>query len=231
LDPPLKLDAGLRPEGKNGPLVRSLESYAAYYANWSEIWEAQALLRATYAAGDWELAQRWLDLVNPIRYPADGITEGSIREIRRIKLRVETERMPKGADANTNAKLGRGSLSDVEWTAQLLQLKHAGRIRELRTTSTVEALEAVAEAGELAREDADTLTGAWRLASRVRNATMLVRGKAGDQIPTSGRELVAVASILGHEVGSDPGEFLDEYRKVMRHSRSVVDRVFYGMAG
>jgi glutamate-ammonia-ligase adenylyltransferase len=226
-DPALEVDADLRPEGRSGPLVRTLESYRAYYSRWGEVWEAQALLRARFVAGDGELGDRFIEMINPIRYPEGGLDATKTREIRRIKARVETERLPKGADPTRHPKLGRGGLADVEWTAQLLQMQHAHAVTALRTTSTVDALTALAEAGVIEAEDADYLTEAWLLATRVRNAGMLVRGKAVDQVPSSGRELAAVARVLGYSAEDDPGEFLDAYRRTTRRAHAVVQRLFY----
>ncbi|MGH3624554.1 MAG: bifunctional [glutamine synthetase] adenylyltransferase/[glutamine synthetase]-adenylyl-L-tyrosine phosphorylase, partial [Sciscionella sp.] len=226
-DPPLQVDADLRPEGRDGPLVRTIDSYRRYYRQWGQVWEAQALLRARPIAGDAELGERVVAAIDPVRYPDGGLDAAKVREIRRIKARVENERMPRGADRTTNTKLGRGGLSDVEWTVQLLQLQHAHRIAGLCTQSTVEAIDCAEEAGLLESSDADELRGAWLLATRVRNVTMLVRGKASDQIPTSGRELAAVASVVGDPDSEDPGEFLDEYRRTARRGRGVVERVFY----
>jgi [glutamine synthetase] adenylyltransferase / [glutamine synthetase]-adenylyl-L-tyrosine phosphorylase len=227
-DPALVVDADLRPEGRSGPLVRTLESYRNYYARWSEPWEAQALLRASVVAGDAELGRRFLEMVDPIRYPADGIDAATVTEIRRIKARVDAERLPRGADRSTHTKLGHGGLADVEWTIQLLQLQHAGDVPELRTTSTLEGLRAASEAGLLSAEDAAELAAGWTMATRARNAVMLVRGKPGDQLPRSGRELLAVAAALGYPVDGDPGVFLDDYRRATRRARAVVERVFYG---
>ncbi|TQM44009.1 bifunctional [glutamine synthetase] adenylyltransferase/[glutamine synthetase]-adenylyl-L-tyrosine phosphorylase [Pseudonocardia cypriaca] len=226
-DPALVVDADLRPEGRSGPLVRTLESYRAYYARWSEPWEAQALLRATAVAGHEDLGRRFLHMIDPIRYPAAGIDAATVTEIRRIKARVDEERLPRGADRSTHTKLGHGGLADVEWTVQLLQMQHAGDVPELRTTSTLEGLQEAVEAGILQREDADELAAGWRMATRARNAVMLVKGKPGDQVPRTGRELAAVASALGYPPG-DPGVFLDDYRRATRRARAVVERVFYG---
>ncbi|MCL2780436.1 MAG: bifunctional [glutamine synthetase] adenylyltransferase/[glutamine synthetase]-adenylyl-L-tyrosine phosphorylase, partial [Actinomycetia bacterium] len=138
-DPPLLIDADLRPEGRRGPLARSLASYARYYRQWSAPWEAQALLRARIAAGDRALGDRFLALIDPVRYPAGGLSPADVAEIRRIKGRVDAERLPRGADPATHLKLGRGGLADVEWTIQLLQLWHGHEVAALRTTSTRDA--------------------------------------------------------------------------------------------
>ncbi|MFE3216511.1 bifunctional [glutamine synthetase] adenylyltransferase/[glutamine synthetase]-adenylyl-L-tyrosine phosphorylase [Streptomyces antimycoticus] len=225
-DPPLLIDADLRPEGKSGPLVRTLGSYAAYYRRWSLVWESQALLRAEPVAGDPGLGRRFIELIDPLRYPAEGLGEDAIREIRRLKARMESERLPRGADPTTHAKLGRGGLSDVEWTVQLLQMRHGWAEPGLRTTRTREALAAAHAAELISTEDAQTLDEAWILASRVRNAVMLVRGRPGDTFPTDVRELAAVGRYLGYGPGH-VGEMLDDYRRITRRARAVVERLFY----
>ncbi|OLR90215.1 bifunctional [glutamine synthetase] adenylyltransferase/[glutamine synthetase]-adenylyl-L-tyrosine phosphorylase [Actinokineospora bangkokensis] len=229
-DPPLQVDVDLRPEGRQGPIVRTLESYRAYYAQWSEVWESQALLRARPVAGDADLGARFIAMVDPVRYPEGGLTDDEVREIRRIKARVDTERLPRGADPTTHTKLGRGGLADVEWTLQLLQLRHAHEHPALRTTSTMAGLAAAVDAGLITAAESAELTGSWLLATRVRNAITLVRGKPTDQLPTQGRELAGVVAALGSTVPGDlddPGEFLDHYRRTTRRAHSVIEHVFY----
>ncbi len=227
-DPALVVDSDLRPEGRSGALVRTLSSYREYYPRWGEVWEVQALLRARPVAGDAGLGSRFVELVDPIRYPVEGLSAAAVTEIRRIKARVDAERLPRGADRATHTKLGLGGLADVEWTVQLLQLQHAGSNPTLRTTSTLHGLQAAAGAALLSHEDAAELAAGWSTATRARNAVMLVKGRPGDQLPRSGRELAAVASALGYPTGGDPGVFLDEYRRTTRRARAVVERVFYG---
>ncbi|MFC8097667.1 bifunctional [glutamine synthetase] adenylyltransferase/[glutamine synthetase]-adenylyl-L-tyrosine phosphorylase [Streptomyces sp. NPDC057363] len=225
-DPPLLIDTDLRPEGKSGPLVRTLKSYEAYYRRWSLVWERHALLRAEFVAGDADLGRRFTELADPLRYPADGLGEDAVREIRRLKARMESERLPRGADPKLHAKLGPGGLSDVEWTVQLFQLRHGHTEAGLRTTRTRQALSAACDAGLISAEHAGTLDEAWVLATRVRNAVMLVRGRAADTFPTDPRELAAVGRYLGHGPGH-AGDMLDEYRRTARRARTVVEELFY----
>ncbi|MEU7553908.1 bifunctional [glutamine synthetase] adenylyltransferase/[glutamine synthetase]-adenylyl-L-tyrosine phosphorylase [Streptomyces sp. NPDC044571] len=226
-DPPLLIDADLRPEGRSGPLVRTLSSYAAYYRRWALTWESQALLRAEPVAGDLDLGRRFIDLIDPLRYPEEGLGDDAVREIRRLKARMESERLPRGADPTLHTKLGRGGLSDVEWTVQLIQMRHAWSQPSLRTTRTREALAAAQAAGLIPAEEAQILDEAWVLATRVRNAVMLVRGRAGDTFPSEARELSAVGRYLGYAEGT-VGEMLDDYRRTTRRARAVVDDLFYG---
>ena len=222
----LVLDAGLRPEGRNGPLVRSLGSYREYYSRWSLIWEAQALLRARPMAGSDELAEDFMDLIDPIRYSA-GVIEQDIREIRRIKARVENERLPRGADPSRQLKLGRGGLSDVEWLVQLLQLEHAGTHPELRTTATLPALDAITAAGLLPAADTAILREAWLLASRIRSANVIRGGRNPDVLPSSRQELEAVARWCGYGPGQ-AGVLEEDYLRITRRSRAVFEGWFYG---
>jgi glutamate-ammonia-ligase adenylyltransferase len=202
-DPPLVLDASLRPEGRHGPLVRSLAACRKYYAGRSAPWEYQALLRAEFAAGDASLGAAFIELADKYRYPADGLSEHAVREIRRIKARVEAERIPRGVDRARHLKLGPGGLSDVEWTVQLLQLRHGASVAGLRTTKTMEGLFAAVDAGLVSPEDAEVLATSWRLAARIRNAIMLVRGRADDSLPSRHTELTAVARLLGYRPTGD----------------------------
>ncbi|WP_405661762.1 bifunctional [glutamine synthetase] adenylyltransferase/[glutamine synthetase]-adenylyl-L-tyrosine phosphorylase [Streptomyces sp. NBC_01166] len=229
-DPPLLIDVDLRPEGKTGPLARTLKSYEAYYRRWSLIWESQALLRADPVAGDEELGRAFVDLIDPLRYPMEGLGDDAVREIRRLKARMESERMPRGADPTLHTKLGRGGLSDVEWTVQLIQMQHGWSEPGLRTPRTREALAAACAAELIPAEEAQTLDEAWVLASRVRNAVMLVRGRPGDTFPSNPRELAAVGRYLGYEPGH-VGDMLEDYRRITRRARAVVDERFYGAGG
>jgi glutamate-ammonia-ligase adenylyltransferase len=226
-DPALPIDAGLRPEGRQGPLVRTLASYRAYYQRWSAPWEAQALLRGEPVAGDPALGEQFMAMADEFRYPRGGISNAALREIRRIKARVEAERMPRGATPALHLKLGPGGLADVEWVVQLLQLRHARAVPVLQTTRTLPALGAARDAGLITAADTDALTAAWRLAARIRNAVILVRGRAGDSVPTAQPELGAVARVLGYAPDASQ-DLVQDYRRAARRARAVMERLFYG---
>lgn len=225
-DPPLDLDADLRPEGRTGPLVRTLASYRAYYTTWAQTWELQALLRASFTAGDRSLGLDFLHMIDVFRYPEDGVPAKVVQEIRRMKARIDVERLPRGADPATHTKLGRGGLADVEWSAQLLTMQHAARVPGLHTTSTLEALDAAAAAELVSEAERDALVQSWLMAGHARNALVLARGKAVDQLPGQGTILAAVARICTGD--TDGAEFLNEYLRLARHGRRAVDHVFWG---
>ncbi len=245
-DPPLVLDASLRPEGRQGPLVRSLAACRKYYAGRGAPWEYQALLRAEFTVGDASLGADFIALADEYRYPVAGLSEHAAREIRRIKARVEAERIPRGVEPARHLKLGPGGLSDVEWTVQLLQLQHGASVPGLRTTKTLQALDAAVGASLVDAADAAALSESWQLAARIRNAIMLVRGRADDALPSRHAELTAVARLLGYRPAGtvsagygkagasgvetvEPAQALEgDYRRTARHARAVMERLFFG---
>ena len=199
-----------------------------YYRRWMEVWERQALLRARPLAGCDELAADFMELVDGIRYGEEP-SAAQVREIRRIKARVESERLPRGADPARHVKLGRGGLSDVEWLVQLLQLQHAHRHRKLRTQSTLAALDFLVDEELLSPFDAATLTEAWTLCTKVRAATMIWRGKISDVLPSARRDLDAIGRWCGFEPGSTSA-FEEHYLRTTRRARQVFERLFYETA-
>ena len=226
-DPPLDVDIDLRPEGRNGPVVRTLDSYRRYYKEWGETWEMQALLRATWIAGDKDLGIEFLRMIDDFRYPPGGVDDKVVQEVRRMKARVDSERLPRGADRKTHTKLGRGALTDVEWTVQLLAMQHGDDAQNLRNTSTLEMLRELASGEFIAESDADILREAWLTATVARNAIVLVKGKRKDQLPSHGDQLRHVAA-AAHWPPEKAQEFLDDYLKKTRKAHRVVDRIFWG---
>ncbi|MEE6295446.1 bifunctional [glutamine synthetase] adenylyltransferase/[glutamine synthetase]-adenylyl-L-tyrosine phosphorylase [Georgenia wangjunii] len=229
-EPAFPVDSALRPEGRSGPIIRSFGSYAEYYQRWAEPWERQALLRARPVAGDTELGDRFVALIDPVRYADGGLAPGEMRDLRRIKARVESERMPRGVPPTRHLKLGRGGLSDVEWTAQWLQLQHGHAVPGLRTPSTLAALHAASDAGLVERADAELLADAWTLASRIRSAIALFTGRLTgakvDVLPHERLELAGVSRVLGYGPGEGP-ELEEDYLRAARRARAVVERVFF----
>ncbi|MBI2710783.1 MAG: bifunctional [glutamine synthetase] adenylyltransferase/[glutamine synthetase]-adenylyl-L-tyrosine phosphorylase [Actinobacteria bacterium] len=214
------VDVDLRPEGRAGPLVRTVEGYLSYFERWAEPWERLAWTRARPAAGDLGLAE---DLLGALRPRLEARPTGDeLRSLRRIKARAEAERIPPGEDPDFHLKLGPGGLTDVELCVQLLQLQHgvvtAG-------TTTAEGIAALAAAGVLNAAEAGALADAHRFCASARNRWTLLRGARGDALP-SGDDLARLARSLA----TSPSGLRDEFRRVTRRARRVVERRFYGTA-
>jgi glutamate-ammonia-ligase adenylyltransferase len=212
------IDLDLRPEGKQGPLARSFEAYTTYFRRWAHVWERQAMLRARPVAGDEAIGRRFIDLLEDFVWEP-GLSDDDVREIRRTKARIEHERIPPGEDPAFHLKLGRGSLSDVEWTVQLLQLRTG-----VRSTSTNTAIERLVDAGALAREDADELAAAYRFCEVTRNRLALVAGAPLDALPPQGSTTL---QFLARSLETTPARLREDYRRVTRRARRVVERLFY----
>ena len=220
-----ELDLDLRPEGKNGPIVRSIDSYAAYYKRWAGTWESQALLRARLISGAPEIAKSFVELIDQYRYPAK-IEPSAITEIRRIKARVEVERLPQGADPKRHLKLGRGSISDVEWLVQLFQLKYASSNPEIQTPHTLLALQQMEACGLMNNSDARVLREAWVLASSIRSSAMLYLNKRTDVLPLDRAALEGIARLTGYPRGG-ASALEQDYLAATRRGRTVFEKLFF----
>jgi glutamate-ammonia-ligase adenylyltransferase len=219
-----ELDLDLRPEGKNGPRIKSLNAYEGYYQKWAETWEFQALLRARPMFGSQGLRDAFTNLIDKYRYPEE-LSNKQLVSVRVVKARVENERLPKGIVANRHLKLGPGAISDVEWLIQLMQLRYAGNNPELRTLTTLDTLASLVKLGHIDDADSHVLEDAWIMASRVRSAQVLALDKASDELPIDRNKLEALARILEFEPGSAT-ELEERYLAVTRRSRAVFQKLF-----
>ena len=220
-----ELDLDLRPEGKNGPIVRSIDSYAAYYKRWAGTWESQALLRARLISGEQAISSVFVELIDQYRYP-EVIEQAAIVEIRRIKARVEVERLPQGADPKRHLKLGRGSISDVEWLVQLFQLKYASANPQIQTPHTLPALEQMEACGLINNSDARVLKEAWVLSSSIRSNAMLYLNKRTDVLPLDRQQLEGIARLNGYPRGG-ASSLEQDYLAATRRGRAVFEKLFF----
>ncbi len=220
------VDADLRPEGRNGPLSRTLASFEAYWERWAEPWERQALLRVRSVAGDRELGLRF-ERAAATQAHRGAFDNDRLLETRRMKARIEKERIPRRVERERHVKLGPGGISDVEWTVQLLQMQHAPAHASLRTPSTFAALDALQDDELLDHRDIAWLRDGLRFATTVRNRLVLLRQRETDVLPTGDR-LEQLARAMGYGRGGRQQLEADWFRSA-RHVRRVTERVFYGI--
>ncbi|CAN5258853.1 bifunctional [glutamine synthetase] adenylyltransferase/[glutamine synthetase]-adenylyl-L-tyrosine phosphorylase [soil metagenome] len=221
-----RIDLGLRPEGKDGALVRSIDSSLEYYHRWAQPWEHLALIKARVVAGDPVLGQRLVDGTRSLAWP-ETPPQGAIGEIRHLKARMEKERIRRGTDARLNIKLGPGGISDIEFAAQLLQLQNAHEFSALRVTGTLEALEAATQVGVLPSDDATILIDALRFLTQLRNRLFFMTGQPVDVLPSKLEDLEALGVALGFS--HQPLQELQEaHLRTTRRARKVAERLIYG---
>ena len=221
-----RIDAGLRPEGKKGPLVRSVEGFAEYYERWSEPWEHQALTKARVAAGHEELGRRLLDVTTRFAFPG-ALDLAALAQIRHLKARMERERIPRGTDPRRHLKLGPGGLSDIEFALQILQLEHGHRVEKLRSTNTLVVL-AVARDEELIDERvARIMRDAYEFLVRLRNRYFLLVGRPRDTLTSKPEELESLGIAMGFE--HQPRQELEEsFLRTTRRVRRVTEPLIFG---
>lgn len=213
-----EIDTQLRPEGRHGSLVRTVDGYVTYFERWAQVWERQAFTRARVVAGDEGVGAELLARLEPLVWDP-GLSDADRREIRRMKARIENERIPVGEDPAFHLKLGRGSLSDIEWTAQYLQLQHG-----VKAAGTIAALRELQRRDLLDDDDAAVLIEAYEFLERTRNRLFLVVSAPADSLPSQPEPL----SWLARSLDTTPSELRDRYRRVTRRARRVFERIFYG---
>lgn len=231
-----RVDTDLRPEGRSGPVSKDLGLLEDYFARWASAWERQALLRARPVVGSSTLCSDFAAIVDPVRFDTPPEAK-ELKEIRRLKARMEAERIGGGqvagagktAAAVRHVKLGPGGLSDVEWSVQLLQMCHASEVPGLRCVSTGDALRAAVSAGLISAPDAEMLRTAWMMAMSIRAANVLgsgrTTGKKLDVLPVD-RLLVTTAALLGYAEGAHQ-DLTDDWMRTARLARGVVEQIFY----
>jgi len=217
------IDADLRPEGRKGPLSRSLTSYRRYYEQWVEPWELLALVRARPVAGDEALLSSYFEAIGPVLWRR-GLSRDVVTAIRAIKARVESERIPAGEDPDFHLKLGPGGLSDVEFLTQLLQLRHGGAVSELRVTGTFPALEALRDHELITISDFNSLHDSYLFCTRVRLRLHLQSGRPSDSLPTDQEATARLAASLGFD---RTGELREHYMRYTRRARRTFESLFF----
>jgi len=193
-----KADPDLRPEGKSGPLARSMGSYIEYWQRWAQTWEFQSLLRSRFVAGDESLGRRFLSNAAEVAYP-ERLTFEQVAAIRRMRVRMEEERVrPKDA-RRFHFKLGYGSLADVQWAVELSLMRHGFAQPGVRRTNTLEALEALAAAKLVEDSVARSLAQAHVFLTEVKAAGI-------DVVAEAGRERGVEVVLAANDIVPLPGE-------------------------
>jgi glutamate-ammonia-ligase adenylyltransferase len=163
-----EVDLRLRPSGGKGPLATQFSSFRLYQANEAETWEHMALTRARVVAGDKQLGDEIAATIAAVlTKPRDKAALA--KDVKAMRALIARE---KGDQDPWDLKLVSGGLIDIEFVAQYLTLAEAGRVRALLNVSTRATLAAAAEAGVIARDDADALIAAHRLYT---DATQVMR--------------------------------------------------------
>jgi glutamate-ammonia-ligase adenylyltransferase len=218
-------DPDLRPEGRNGPLARSLAAYLEYWQRWGKTWEFQALLKARSVAGDEVLGKRFILAAEDLAYP-DILPVEEVAEIRRMRVRMEEERVKPPDARRFHFKLGYGGLADVQFAVELSQLRWGRDHPAVRQRHTLDALEALTKERLIEDTAALALGEAYVFLNEVKNAMEVDRRVPAEALPPGPEAQVALARRLGYEE-FPRASFLEDYRRITRRARRAMERVFY----
>mgnify|MGYP002744618272 FL=1 len=225
-EPPLwPLDTALRPEGKDGALVRTLESHVTYYERWASSWEFQALLKARPCAGDVRLGAAYARAVDPFVWRASS-RENFVDDARAMRRRVENESGRVGRE-DRRIKLGPGGLRDVEFTVQLLQLVHGRGDTRLHVRSTLSALAELSAAGYVGRSDAAELDSCYRLLRLLEHRSQLYRLQRTHDLPSGGDDLRRLGRGIDRSVMGEPETLWATFTAVRRRVRALHEEIYY----
>ena len=218
--PLFRIDLRLRPEGKAGPLARSLESMENYYSGFGETWERLALIKARGISGSRELAYEFLRLHQPFIYPKTQ-TRDLLDEVAGIKRRIERD-IVGFENIGRDVKLGAGGIREIEFVVQALQLLHGARHAFLQETSTLKALPLLAELELIPGKEARELETAYRFLRTIEHRLQIEAEQQIRTIPENGESLNRLAHSLGF---SSKEEFTKTLREDMQKVRSIFHRI------
>lgn len=194
-----KIDMQLRPSGKAGPLVSSLEAYRHYHQTSSLLWERQTLIKARFAAGDQKLGKDAEAVAGSFAY-GTGLTQGGIGEIHHLRMRMEKE-LAREDSSQFNLKKGMGGMVDIEFLAQMLQLSQGHRYPKLRQRGTLEALRALRDHKIIKASEYKLLSEGYLFLRRVDHRLRLERDQSIDTLEREPDKLLGVARALGYKAG------------------------------
>ncbi|HEV3472043.1 MAG TPA: bifunctional [glutamine synthetase] adenylyltransferase/[glutamine synthetase]-adenylyl-L-tyrosine phosphorylase, partial [Actinomycetota bacterium] len=227
-----EIDTNLRPEGRNGPLVRSLDGYLEYYRKWAQPWEYQALLKARANAGALDVARELVRGVQPLVWP-DEVTPERIAQMRRIKERVENQAASvrkRGRSEAEDVKLGPGGIRDIEFSIQLLQLVHGAADPDVRAPATVDAIPALVGGGYLAEDDGAGLGVAYRWLRTVEHRLQLAQERRVRHLPSDEEGRAQLARVMGFTdtpAMSAAARFEAAHQNVLNDVRGRFEKLFY----
>lgn len=212
-----RIDLRLRPEGKAGPLARSLASYENYYAQWGQTWERMMLIKARFISGDIALASEFQEMIQPFRYPRSS-SERIVQEVAAMKQRIESE-VVKAGEIDRNVKLGRGGIREIEFIAQTMHLLHGGRSPFLQDAQTLSTIQKLVRYKLLPPHEAEELSEAYCFMRDVEHRLQMEGNLQTHTIPTERRFRERLASLMDCES-------LADFEAAHSHHQQNVRRIF-----
>jgi glutamate-ammonia-ligase adenylyltransferase len=213
-----RVDMRLRPWGNSGPLVTTLDSYVEYLASDAELWEKQALLKARPIAGTLAIGFDFLKKSDSLLFEAsvDAVRDN----VRAMKTKIEAGLKKKGRGFG-EVKSGQGSIRDIEFVTQFLQLRHGRENRHVRSIGTLDGLVRLADLDFIRADEFRQLTTAYILLRKIEHTLQLLHYKQVHTLPKDERELAYLARRLDFP---NTAAFLASYRQHCSEVRTIFSR-------
>lgn len=215
------VDARLKPNGKEGPLVQTERAYLDYFAHAAEAWEGIAYLKARCVAGDGARAVKFLDEVQQLDFRRWGQSGRSRHQLKEMRLRIEREQ-----SKDNPLKAGRGSFYDVDFALMYLRLKSAGIF--FKTLNTPERIDIIERMGHLERADARFLLDAASFYRAVDHGLRILDGHASGNLPHAPVRLAQLTDLVSRwttdHLHDQPIPI--ELAQIQERTRDFFDRLF-----
>ncbi len=217
-----RIDLRLRPEGKSGPLVRSIESYENFYAQYGQTWERLMLIKARGVAGDDRLANEFIETIQPFRFPR-SVSERVLEDISEMKERIENE-VVKSGELDRNIKLGRGGIREIEFIVQLHQLIYGGKMPFIQEANTLACMKKLSAYELLPMQEVQALQEAYKFLRKLEHRLQMEREQQTHTIPSQKENKIRLARLMGFE---DIKSFTAALRFHTSTVRKIYRKYFY----
>ncbi|MEE8311401.1 MAG: bifunctional [glutamate--ammonia ligase]-adenylyl-L-tyrosine phosphorylase/[glutamate--ammonia-ligase] adenylyltransferase [Candidatus Binatia bacterium] len=219
-----EIDARLRPSGRSGPLVASLDRFEEYHCKEAELWERQAHIRARVTYGSPALGEKLHELIERFVY-GRGLDGHEVGEIDSLRMRVENELANETA-AQRNIKTGRGGIVDIETIVQMLLLRHGHDHPEIRVRGTLEAIRALVGEALIEAGEARTLETHYLFLRLLEGRLRLERDRPVEQLGTDAEVIAPLARRMSFSDDNPGGELLTRYEATREEVRSLYEKHF-----
>jgi len=217
-----RVDLRLRPNGRAGELVSSLEKAINYYSNWASTWEKQSLIKARVCAGDEELGENFLKEIEPIIYKG-GKRRKTFLEIKKTKDQIDLN-LRKSGRTYLDIKLGYGGIREIEFLIQALQLFYGMDDKWIREKNSLLALTKLYDKGYINLNDYKFLTRAYSFLRRIEHVLQIYQNLQTHCLPIKEDELLILSKKLNFD---SIEEFLHELNEIRDNVRAIYDSYFF----
>jgi glutamate-ammonia-ligase adenylyltransferase len=233
-----KIDMQLRPSGKAGPVVCSLDAYREYHHTDSQLCERQALIKTRFIAGDPTLGHAVEKIIERFAY-GSGLSADGVAEIHHLRMRMERE-LAGEDESRFNLKKGRGGLVDIEFLTQMLQLAHGHRLPTLRRRATLDALKALGDAKILPSRQSRLLADGYLFLRQLDHRLRLERDQSIDAFDAEPGRVDSIAKALGYGNGkkgarrtttNSGAKLLQDYQARREKIRACYEQFFLSKPG